>query len=155
MPKLASDQARQAEQAHLEGPKDQGPLVPEAMYLGKLKEVEVSNKPGPSGHHYWVWTFELQDEGYEGVEKALITSLSPDAAFAVGGAFAAFHVPADTDTDELLGQFAVLEISQVPIEKGSRKGELTNRVEKLHPVDGDLEREVASASGGGVTATDF
>jgi hypothetical protein len=63
MPKLASDQARKAEQAHLEGPKDQGPLIPEGSYLGKLKEVRVSTKPGDSGHHYWFLDFELQDEG--------------------------------------------------------------------------------------------
>lgn len=156
MPKLASDQARAAETAHEEGPKTGGPMVPEGIYLGQLKEVSVSDKEGDSGYRWWNWDFTLQDEGYKGNEKRFITSLAPQAEFAIGGAFAAFHVPADTDTDELLGQFAMLHISQVPITKGSRKGELQNRIERITAVDPDGEAELAKAGfGGDARSEDF
>lgn len=135
MPKLAAEVARHAEEAAQEG----GPQpIPEGVYVGRLHSVEISEKEGPSGHHYWTWIFKLQDEGYQNREQRLITSLSPAAAFAVGGAFAAFGVPADTDTDELLGRLALLKVTQGVIQSGSRQGEVGNRVQYLMPYDGPV-----------------
>lgn len=138
MPKLASDLARAAEQAAEGGNEDD--LVPEGIYIGKLFEVTVSDKPGASGYNFWMWKFKLEDEGYKGNEQVMITSLSPKADFAFGYAFAAFGVPADTDTDELCGQFVRLNISIVIQEKGPAAGTRRNRVESIMPLeDGDMD----------------
>ena len=133
MPKLGSDIAREAENAAEEdGPEP----VPDGVYVGKLDEVKVSDEPGNSGHHYWMWVFKLQDEEYQNKKLTFITSLSPKARFSVGGAFKAFGVPADTHTDELLGQLATLHVSMGPIQRGSRKGQMGNTIESLSPYEG-------------------
>jgi hypothetical protein len=136
MPKLGADEARVAEQAAEEG----GPeLIPTGTYLCKLLDVEVSDKEGDSGYHYWSWMLKIIEEGskFAGREIRLITSLSPKAAFAIGGAFAAFGVAADTHTDELLGEKVYARIVVAKITKGSRMGEDGNNVNYLLPYDGD------------------
>lgn len=138
MPKLATNHAREAEKAADESEERSFDVVPEGVYVGRLFEVEVSDKEGDSGFHYWIWKFKLEKEGYQGKEARFFTSLSPKAAFSIGGAFKAFGVPADTHTDELLNRRAKLQISQAVIEKGSRKGQIGNNVDNLLPfADGD------------------
>lgn len=132
MPKLGSDDARAAEKAAEEG----GPEpLPTGIYVGRLFEVEVSDKPGDSGYHYWTWKYKIEDEGYKNREQRHITSLSPKAAFSIGGAFASFGVPADTHTDELLGQRVLLNVVRAPIASGARAGEIGNRVQYTMPYD--------------------
>lgn len=127
MPKLGHDDARAAEKAAEEG----GPeLIPEGTYLLQLLDVEVSDKPGDSGYHYWSWQYKIIDEDskFKGREIRLITSLSPKAAFSIGGAFAAHGVPADTHTDELLGSKVWGRITVGKISKGPRAGEDSNNL---------------------------
>jgi len=132
MPKLSSDVARQVEEEAEKG----GPQpIPEGIYLARLFEVEVSDKVGDSGYHYWIWKFRIEEEGYKGREQWTNTSLSPKAAFAVGGMFKAFGVPADTHTDELLGRLAYLKVNQQVIAKGPRAGEMGNNVQYAMPYE--------------------
>lgn len=153
MPKLAANIAREAEQAAEEDPYK---LLPVGIYVGKLDEVEVSDQPGPSGHDFWAWKFIVQDEGYKGAQQTAITSLSPKARFSIGAAFAAFGVPADTHTDEILGELALLTVNQAPIAKGNRAGQIGNRVESIDPYDGRLgAAEAIDAPDGGSQASDF
>jgi hypothetical protein len=138
MPKLGHEEARVAEQAAEEG----GPeLIPEGTYLLQLLDVEVSDKPGGSGFHYWTWQYKIVDEDskFKGREIRLITSLSPKAAFSIGGAFAAHGVPADTHTDELLGQKVWGRITIGKITSGPRTGEDSNNLNYTSPFDGDMK----------------
>lgn len=132
MPKLSDDVARDAEVA-AEDNDGRRELIPEGVYVGRLFEVSVSDNAGPSGYHYWAWKFKLEDDGYKNREQWLITSLSPDSQFAIGGAFKAFGVPANTHTDELLGERALLKVSVSVAQKGSRAGEKVNRTDYIMP----------------------
>jgi hypothetical protein len=134
MPKLGNDEAREAEEA---AEKDRPEPLPEGIYAARLHNVEVSADPGKSGFHYWTWEWIVQDDGYKGRHLFLQTSLSPKARFAIGGVFAAMGVAADTHTDELLGRHAMLRVDVQPIEGGSRKGELANRVLRATPYEGE------------------
>ncbi len=136
MPKLGYDEAREAEKAAEEdGPE----LIPEGTYLLQLLDVEVSDKPGESGFHYWVWQYKIVDEDskFKGREIKLFTSLSPQAKFSIGGAFKAHGVPADTHTDELLGSKVYGRITVGKITKGPRAGEDSNNLNYTAPFDGD------------------
>lgn len=138
MPKLASEEAREVEKAAEEG----GPQpLPDGLYIGRLFEVAVSDKAGASGYHYWIWKFKIEDEGYKGREQWTNTSLSPKARFSVGGMFSAFGVPADTHTDELLGERVMLKIRQKVIEGGARQGEIGNEVQYAMPFDPEKDEE--------------
>lgn len=147
MPKLSDHDAREAEKAAEEG----GPEpLPAGIYVGRLFEVEVSDKAGDSGYHYWTWKYKIEDEGYKGREQRHITSLSPKAAFSIGGAFAAFGVPADTHTDELLGQRVLLQVTRAPIAKGTRAGEIGNTVQYTMPYDPEKNATPLDDVGGSV-----
>lgn len=137
MPKLPADVARAAEQAAEEG----GPApIPEAIYLTRLYEVEAPDKDGPSGYPYWLWRVRVEDEGYKGKELAMVTSLSPKAQFAFGNAFAAFGVPADTNTDELLGRLIRASVSITVQTKGQYAGAKQNSINYFLPLEeGDEE----------------
>jgi hypothetical protein len=130
--------------------------LPDGAYHFILKDVDPSRegKAGP----YWSWEFECVETGVVEVavrdangqetgktkEMALKgrrqwnnTSLSQ--AWSLKQTFDAFGVPADTDTDELLGTKPVkLVISQRVIQEGNRKGELTNNVDRVMPPDEDF-----------------
>lgn len=132
MPKLGADEARKAEEdAQKGGPEP----VPEGIYVLRLFEVDVSDKEGGSGYYYWIWKFRCEDEGYKGREFWRNTSLSPGAAGILGNMFEAYGVPADTHTDELLGQLCLARIKQKIIEGGRREGELGNEISYLMPYD--------------------
>lgn len=134
MPKLNEEMANEAEVAIEEG----GPEpIPAGVYVGKLTNVTVSDKPGGSGFHYWVWEFQVMDEGYTNKTLKTNTSLSPQARFSFGGMFKAFGVPANTHTDELIGQRVLMTVTQVPIQKGPRTGQITNNVEYCSPFSTD------------------
>jgi hypothetical protein len=136
MPKLPANIGAEADKAASED----GPApVPAGQYVGKLLEVKVSDKPGPSGSHYWTWEYQVMDDGYTGKKLRHITSLSEKARFSVGGAFAAFGVPSDTDTDELIGQRVLLVVSQTPIQSGPREGQLSNRVDYTLPYNPETD----------------
>lgn len=100
--------------------------------MGQLFEVDVSDAPGQSGFHYWIWKFRILDDGYRGKEVRTNTSLSPKAAFKIGETFAAFGVAADTHTDELLGQRAMLYVTQRPSDDGLRT---FNDIARVMPYD--------------------
>lgn len=114
--------------------------LPEGKYGAVLREVTVSDQPGKSGFHYWRWEFEVTDDEYKGRRQWTNTSLSPKAAFKFKEVFDAFGVPADTDTDELIGQPVTLVVVQKVIPSGSRAGETGNEVSRVLPaVDGGGE----------------
>lgn len=134
MPKLTQAMAQEADKAADDG----GPApIPAGVYVGKLLGVTVSDKEGDSGYHYWMWEYQVMDEGYTSKKLRLITSLSPKARFSIGGAFAAHGVPSDTHTDELVGSRVLLQVTQGPIQKGPRAGQVVNRLDYTMPYDED------------------
>lgn len=133
MPKLNKKLAKQVEETEGGGFE----LLPPGRYIGRLRDVAV--KDGKE-YPYWSWEFDnlrtMDGETKPGRQWAN-TSMSPKAAFKLKEAFDAFGVPADTDTDELIGEDVILVVGQRTIAEGDRKGEQANQVNNLLPlVDG-------------------
>jgi len=146
MPKLNQEIAQKVESAE-----DGFVPVPEGVYtLQLLEDVEVKDgKKAP----YWRWTFAIP-EGHEfaGRKFWTNTSLSEAAFFKLKETFAAFGVPTDTDTEDLVGKKVKALILQRTIQGGSRAGEMGNEIDKLMPLDSDdsaVSTEKASAKGNG------
>jgi hypothetical protein len=106
--------------------------VPNGYYLARIESIERSSKPGGSGHHFHtvVWEIESPKE-YKTRWIWDRVSESPSAAFRFRQMFDATGYTYDSDTDELIGEVAVLEVSQSVIERGDRKGELGNDVDRI------------------------
>lgn len=143
MPKLPKNIADQVDEQEAGG---FDPLEP-GKYEARLREVSVSDDPGPSGAHYWNWEYEVLDEPYKGRRLWNTTSLSEKAFFKFKESFDAFGVSPDTDTDELCGKTVKLAVSKRVISSGSRKGEMGNNVDAVLPAD-------AGGSGGDAAEDD-
>lgn len=152
MPKLSGQDARTVEAAAEESEKRFQP-IPQGVYVLQLVDVDVSDAPGDSGFHYWIWKFRVLDEAYRGKELQLITSLSPQAAFAIGLAFAAFGVPADTHTDELLGQRCMGYVIQRPDRKDPSR--IFNSISNVTPYDAEQDETPLNAGVGVSAEQDF
>lgn len=136
MPKLNQKKAAAVEEA--EGGGDFEALE-EGLYVLKLRDCKVAEKEGPSGP-YWIWEFEIPEE-YENAGRRfwMNTSLSEKAAWKLNETFSAFGVPADTDTDELVGRLVQGYVTQEVQQKGKNAGKLTNSLETLSPHEDDSE----------------
>src|SRR4249919_2577778 len=113
MPQLEKDKAQQV--ADTEGSTFEA--YPEGIYQGTLQDVEV--REGTKAD-YWSWRFSdvvnvEDDKTYPG-SLWVNASLSDAADWKMKEVFEAFGVPADTDTDELLGKSVWLAVSQRVIE---------------------------------------
>ena len=137
MPKLNQTKAAAVEEA---GGGDFEALE-EDIYFLKLCECKVAEKEGPSGP-YWIWEFEIPED-YENAGRRfwMNTSLSEKALWKLNETFSAFGVPADTDTDELVGSLVQGYVTQVVQQKGKNAGKLVNQLETLSPFEGDGEAE--------------
>jgi len=144
MPKLSADVAAEVEKA--EGQDFEA--IDEGIYRAVL-EGEVEVKDGANGI-YWRWVFKLTDEGFTSRKMFLNTSLSEAARWRLNEVFKAFGVPADTDTDELIGKPVRLYIVQRIIQGGVRKGDMGNDIKQvLPPEDGAPEGAAPATAGGG------
>lgn len=137
MPKLDSNVAEQVNQAE-----SGSSLIEEGLYQMVLVEVSATNKQGEplqgKAGPYWSWTLAFAEDAPRYAKRRLwaITSLSADAAWKMKEHFDAFGVPADTDTDDLIGRTCLVEVGTRTITQGEKAGEVTNTVKKLLPVDG-------------------
>lgn len=130
--------------------------MPAGAVHAVLRDVDTS-RSGAKGP-YWSWEFEVitdQEFTPEGSKKPANTkgrrlwnntSLSEKAAFKMEETYSAFDVPLDTDTDDLIGKPVKLIISIRTIQEGSRKGELTNQVDRIKQPDADVLEELASVA---------
>lgn len=145
MPKLNKSQAKSVDEAE-----SSFELLDDGVYHARLRDVEVSENPGPSGKHYWKWEFEVIEEPYTNRRLWTNTSLAESAEFKLNEVFAAFGASTDTDTDELCGQVVRLVVSQKTIQQGSRKGELSNQIDRVSAADESFEapEAVAATTGG-------
>lgn len=141
------------------------PLAP-GRYLARLAEVTTAN---PNRHGAVVWSAEFQDlHSLETLQPApgrqwLRITLPSDpkqgipATYANGadkwdkyqamllgllkGFFESFGYTVDSDTDELIGEFAVIELGIRTIQSGAREGEKTNEVKGVFPLPEDIDLE--------------
>lgn len=132
MPKLNKKQAKAVSEA------ESGSFLLEpGRYAGRLKSVtEREGREYPQ----WSWEFEaLHDE--DGKRKAgrqwVNTSLSPKAAWKVKEVFEALGYTTDSDTDEMIGEWAVLTVTQEIAEQGKYQGQTVNRVQTVAEFDPD------------------
>lgn len=142
MPKMSKAKAKAVAKAESSGFEP----LPEGRYVGTLKQVIAEKNGQPligaeSGEPYWQWEFEkvtsLEDgKTYPG-RQFVITSLSDSADWKMKEVFDAFGYEYDSDTDEMIGEKVILVISQRPIGKGPRKGEIGNQVDRVLPYDED------------------
>jgi hypothetical protein len=112
--------------------------LPAAAYHLRLRDVDA-DRSGDKGP-YWSWEFDVVEPG-DYVNRRLWnnTSLSEESLGFFKQTFEAFGVPTDTDTDELLGEVIKGIVSIRTIERGPRKGELANQIDRLVPKDEDFE----------------
>lgn len=151
MPKLSKAVAKKVDAAESKS----FDVMPEGKYVLWLKEVD-SSKEGDKGP-YWVWTFcvadhELNPEGTANRQLWVNTSLSDAALWKFQEIFTAYGVDSDTDTDLLCGKSKLVLglVTQTIIEKGARKGEASNQIDRLLPFDGTLD--TGDADGGELDA---
>lgn len=108
--------------------------LPEGTYTVRLTDVEA--RQSAKGNPNWSWTYEVVDGEFKGRRLWDNTSLVEAAHWRLKQVFDAYGVPADTDTDELVGQRVRLVVSQRVIPVGQRAGEVGNQVDRVLPLKG-------------------
>lgn len=168
MPKLNATKAAEVAKAGADGPGFT--LLPEGKYIVRLTEVEsTTSRPKPGereGNPMWVWHFESvefleetpkDDKGVEinlaGKELRYWTVIQDNTLWDLDRVFAAFKAPADTDTDELIGDQIVVMVDQQVITKGKLKGKMGNNVVDFFTLEeggvgDDLDVLIGAAAGG-------
>lgn len=117
--------------------------IPPGVYPAVLTEVNV--KEGAKGP-YWQWVYEIPEgREYAGRRFWNNTSMSEAARFKVKEAFDAHGVPANTDTDELVGTWVSLSVSLTTIQSGEKAGQPTNNVANVLPYQAEDGVDVAGA----------
>jgi hypothetical protein len=147
MPKLTGQQAKDVQAT---APATAGKLLlDDGLYAAQLVKVEENEG---NEYPYWTWEFgNLHNEDGARVpgRQWNNTSTSPKSKAFMSQAFAAFGYTADSDTDEMLGEWVVLAVIQEIQTKGKNAGNLRNQVNGLmvfSPEKWDFDPEAAAAS---------
>lgn len=126
MPKLNKQQAKAVQNT---APATAGGyMLDDGLYAAQLLKVE--EKEG-NEYPYWSWEFgNIHDK--EGARKGgrqwNNTSLSPKSEAFLAQSFEAFGYTADSDTDEMIGEWVVLSIGSEIQKKGAKAGQRRNVV---------------------------
>lgn len=140
MPKLNGTVAEQVNSAE-----SGSALIEEGTYEMVLIEVAATGQDGKplvgAAGPYWKWTLAFPEDAprYAKRRQWVNTSLSADSAWKMKEHFDAFGVPADTDTDDLIGRHCLVHIGTRRIansNKPEKIGDTVNTVKKLMPLDG-------------------
>jgi hypothetical protein len=103
------------------------------VYPAVLRDVSVQEgRTAP----YWRWQYELGGDA-RGRTMFDNTSLSDRALWRLKGVFDAFGVPADTDTEELIGKPVQLVVDQETQQEGAGAGTIRNVVRDVRPAKQD------------------
>lgn len=143
MPKLNAETAKQVDKAE-----DGFKPIPDGVYVLELmQDVEVAE--GPSGT-YWKWTFQIPEDADEfgGRRFWMNTSLSSAAFWKLKETFQAFGVATDADTEDLVKKRVKGIIINTVIQKGPKKGQERNEIDKLMPLDSKDEGPATGKGGG-------
>lgn len=167
MPKLAPAAAKAVEAAEaVHGGGDFEPL-PEGKYLGRLSDVKVRDQLNKYGAPQWSAEFQdLHDlvsletaPGRQWLELTVPTGSKVPGNYTNGpekwakyqamvqgrlnAFFEAFGYTPDSDTDEMLNEWAILTVKITTIQQGPKEGQLTNRVVDIEAVPEDFDWEAA------------
>lgn len=159
MPKLSSVVAKAVDSSEaVHGGGTFEPLDP-GFYLARLRDVSVRDKEDKYGAAQWsaefedLYSLETQDKqsgrqwlnltvptgkkvpgnytnGPEKWEKYQAMVLGRMKAF-----FESFGYTTDSDTDELIGEWAVIEVGQRTIQSGPKEGQITNEVRGIKSLE--------------------
>lgn len=132
MPKLSSENAKKvAEVEDNGGGGNYGP-IPEGKYRVRLLEVESAKTA--KGAPKWVWKFETTDPA-ENSGRWLWehTAIQDSTMWKVRQVFDAFGVPADTDTDDLIGNSIDVMVGVEIAGAGKMKGKEVNTIREFLP----------------------
>ena len=168
MPKLPSAAAKAVEKSEAVhgGGGSFEPLAP-GKYLAQLREVTVRDQTDKHGHTQWSAEFEnlhsLEDHekapGRQWLNLTVPLGKKMPASYTNGpekwekyqamvmgrlkAFFESFGYTTDSDTDEMIGEWAVITVSQRTIQDGPKTGEITNRVDGIESLAdaGDIELE--------------
>lgn len=151
MPKLTKKQAQEVEKAEAMGG---GFLLEPGRYAARLRSVTVRDG---EEFPYWIWEFEAihnEDGDPKPGRQWNNTSLSPKSRGFMKATFEAFGYSADSDTDEMIGEWVVLYIDQETQTQGKNAGRQRNTVTRLAEFDPDEwdfdpEEVPATSSGNG------
>ena len=138
MPKLNAKQAKQVASTEAWEAGTGRVLLDEGRYAAQL--FKVTERDGRE-HPLWSWRFvnvHNQDGDLMGRTNLFhSTSLSPKAYGGLKQTFDAFGYTTDSDTDEIVGEWAVLYVRQEVQEQGKNAGQRVNVVSGLAPFDPD------------------
>lgn len=159
MPKLSKVVAKKVDSAEEWGQGRQ--LLEEGRYAARLRKVEVrEGESGRAGSWSW-WLTKIHDEdgkGYGGTQF-LNTSLSEKAFGRLKQVFNAFGYTSDSDTDEMLGEWVGIYVTQERQAQGKNAGKMRNEIQYVFEfvadewafdpdgVGPDQEREEQDSSG--------
>jgi hypothetical protein len=106
--------------------------LPDGYYRAEIEKIDLSDRPGASGFHQWVvvWRIKAPRAHAKRTQWDRL-SLSPKAAWKMRELFDALGYEYDSDSDELIGETAILELFQEEITSGKRKGEIGNSVSQI------------------------
>ena len=131
MPKLNEKLRGEVEKSKAWSGGGGSPLLEQGRYAGRLFKVDERMASGNARFDSWSWEFRhLHDEN--GDEQRgrqwYNTSLSPNTRGQFKGIFDALGYSLDSDTDEMVGEWAVLYVSQEVAQQGKKAGQTVNRV---------------------------
>lgn len=161
MPKLDKKMSKRVAAADPVVGGDFEPL-PAGKYAARLSKVEVRPNPDKYGQTQWAVEYDqihdLDGEKKPGRQFQTLTipgSSEPHPSYdkspekweqyqnmmagRLAAFFEAFGFTADSDTDEMVGEWALLNLRVRTIESGDRKGQKTNEVNGTEPVPDDWE----------------
>ncbi|AYQ99504.1 hypothetical protein PBI_JOHANN_49 [Microbacterium phage Johann] len=170
MPKLSANAAKAVQETEaVHGGGDFEPLAA-GKYLGRLADVKVRDQLNKHGAPQWSAEFQnlVSMETLEGapgrqwLELTVPTGSKVPASYTNGpekwakyqamvqgrlnAFFEAFGYTADSDTDEMLNEWAIITLKIETIQQGPKEGQLTNRVVDIEAVPEDFDWEAAGVN---------
>lgn len=142
MPKLSPENAKKVGEA--EGGTS-FEVMPEGKYRARL--IDVESTKSSKGSPMWVWKFEVEfPNEHSGRWLWERTAIQENTMWKLNQVFGAFGVPADTDTDDMIGRSVDLMVAQKVAEKGKMAGKLVNEISEFLPASGGGEAAPAAAA---------
>lgn len=157
MPKLSKKKAKAVESAEITG--GDFPLIEPGLYVARLREVAVAE-----GRYAPRWTAEFEEihdlDGNKVPGRQWYGMNVPDDGPApddypngdakwqqfqrmsngnLHGFFEAFGYTTDSDTDEMIGEWAAIQIGIRTADGGAKKGQKVNQVKTVLPVPDDVD----------------
>lgn len=179
MPKLSAAAAKAVESAEaVHGGGEFEPLAP-GKYLGRLADVSVRDEKDKYGHVQWSAEFQnlvsLETQatapGRQWLNVAVPLGSKVPANYENGpekwqkyqamvqgrmnAFFEAFGYTPDSDTDEMLNEYAIITLSIVTVQSGPNEGKKRNRVVDIEAVPEDFDWEAHGVTEAGADEEAF